>query len=105
MFHIRWDGSVRQFSLPLGFQLLLADIDAGSNTPSMVGKLMQWRREHPVDAELYWAALNDANGNVQDAFMQLWDLSSNQSDYSSVLNQLSDQFLLSVSLHFTALKF
>lgn len=38
-------GSVQEFSLPPGTTLLLADVDAGSNTPSMVGKVLKWRKE------------------------------------------------------------
>ena len=37
-------GSVESFSLPPHTTLLLADVDAGSNTPSMVGKVLKWRK-------------------------------------------------------------
>jgi hypothetical protein len=26
---------------------MLADVDAGSDTPSLVGKVLKWRRDHP----------------------------------------------------------
>lgn len=45
-FLIRWDNQVTSFSLPHGFKLILADIDAGSHTPSMVGKVLKWRKEN-----------------------------------------------------------
>lgn len=41
----RWDNQVSPFSLPPGFNLILADIDTGSNTPSMVSKVLQWRKD------------------------------------------------------------
>ncbi len=30
-------------ALPPGVRLLLADVDAGSDTPSLVGKVLKWR--------------------------------------------------------------
>ena len=44
-------GSVIPFALPPHTLLLLADVDAGSNTPSMVGKVMQWKKAQPEEAE------------------------------------------------------
>ena len=42
----RWDNQVTKFSLPPEFTLILADVDAGSHTPSMVGKVLKWRKEN-----------------------------------------------------------
>lgn len=36
---------VSPFSLPPQTLLILADVDAGSNTPSMVGKVLAWQRK------------------------------------------------------------
>ncbi len=30
---------------------MLADVDAGSDTPSLVGKVLKWRKENPEDGE------------------------------------------------------
>jgi len=30
---------------------MLADVDAGSDTPSLVGKVLKWRRENVDDGE------------------------------------------------------
>ncbi|TFY73847.1 hypothetical protein EWM64_g10166 [Hericium alpestre] len=40
-----WDYRVEPFQLPPFTRLLLADIHAGSNTPSLVGKVLKWREQ------------------------------------------------------------
>lgn len=32
------------FKLPPGFDLVLADIDAGSHTPTLVSKVLNWKK-------------------------------------------------------------
>lgn len=39
-----WDYRTEPFSLPPGTRLMLADVDAGSDTPSLVGKVLAWRK-------------------------------------------------------------
>jgi phosphomevalonate kinase len=46
LFYNRWDNQVTKFSFPPEFTLILADVDAGSHTPSMVGKVLKWRKEN-----------------------------------------------------------
>lgn len=43
---------VSPFGLPPGVILILADVDAGSNTPSMVGKVLAWKKAQPEEGEL-----------------------------------------------------
>lgn len=31
---------------------MLADVDAGSDTPSLVGKVLRWRRENATEGKL-----------------------------------------------------
>lgn len=40
----KWDYRVEPFALPPGTRLMLADVDAGSDTPSLVGKVLAWRK-------------------------------------------------------------
>ena len=40
------------FSLPPLTSLLLADVDVGSDTPSMVGRVLKWRKEKPEECIL-----------------------------------------------------
>lgn len=36
------------FKLPPMTRLMLADVDAGSDTPSLVGKVLKWRKSESV---------------------------------------------------------
>lgn len=40
-------GRVESFSLPPMTTMLLADVDAGSNTPSMVKSVLKWKSSDP----------------------------------------------------------
>ena len=40
-----WDYRIEPFKLPPLTRILLADVDAGSDTPSLVGKVLKWRKE------------------------------------------------------------
>jgi phosphomevalonate kinase len=42
----RWTNKVSPMELPPLFRLLLADVDAGSDTPSLVGKVLKWRKDN-----------------------------------------------------------
>ncbi|KWU44764.1 Phosphomevalonate kinase [Rhodotorula sp. JG-1b] len=64
-------GSVIPFALPPHTLLLLADVDAGSNTPSMVGKVMQWKKAQPEEAERVWNELARANEGLRDVCGEL----------------------------------
>lgn len=46
-----WDNEVAPFTLPPGFDLMLADIDAGSHTPTLVGKVLTWKKSKPEEGE------------------------------------------------------
>lgn len=39
-----WNYVVKPFQLPPCTRLMLADVDAGSDTPSLVGKVLKWRQ-------------------------------------------------------------
>src|ERR1700722_219960 len=45
-FNKAWNYSVRPFKLPPLTRLMLADVDAGSDTPSLVGKVLKWRKDY-----------------------------------------------------------
>jgi phosphomevalonate kinase len=44
-----WDYRVQPFKLPPFTRIMLADVDAGSNTPSLVGLVLKWRKEKPTE--------------------------------------------------------
>lgn len=80
----KWDQGAEPFRLPKGLRLMLADVDAGTDTPSFVGRVLAWReREKETAAELFTdlGSANDTLGRL------LKDLSSLEDDpqYAEVL--------------------
>ena len=41
-----WNHKIEPFALPPLTQIVLADVDAGSDTPSLVGRVLKWRRDY-----------------------------------------------------------
>ncbi|KAK4512380.1 60S ribosomal protein L38 [Mucor velutinosus] len=66
-----WDNDVTPFKLPPGFDLMLADIDAGSHTPTLVGKVLAWKKSKPEEADPLWDELGTYNSQVEQHFRQL----------------------------------
>ncbi|OCF35993.1 phosphomevalonate kinase [Kwoniella heveanensis BCC8398] len=69
--HTKWDSSTKPFRLPRGLRLLLADVDAGTDTPSFVGKVLEWRKNNPDQAGKLWVELDSANMKLEGFLTQL----------------------------------
>ncbi|CAI2170126.1 17748_t:CDS:2 [Funneliformis geosporum] len=67
----KWDNQATNFSLPPEFTLLLADIDAGSHTPSMVGRVLKWRKENADQANILWDTLAFHNTAISNDLKEL----------------------------------
>ncbi|KAF7361881.1 Phosphomevalonate kinase [Mycena venus] len=52
-----WNYKILDFQLPPLTRMMLADVDAGSDTPSLVGKVLRWRKEDPLTAGALWSSL------------------------------------------------
>ncbi|KAJ9098228.1 hypothetical protein QFC21_004557 [Naganishia friedmannii] len=46
-----WTTQTTPIALPPLVRLVLADVDAGSDTPSFVGKVLKWRKDNPAAAQ------------------------------------------------------
>ncbi|KAJ1029958.1 hypothetical protein NDA16_000871 [Ustilago loliicola] len=57
--------------LPPGLDLLLADVDAGSNTPSLVSKVLAWRKEKPDWAKQLYNVIASSNQGLADNLLRL----------------------------------
>ncbi|UZJ54622.1 hypothetical protein CBS101457_003942 [Exobasidium rhododendri] len=57
--------------LPPHVELILADVDAGSNTPSMVSKIMEWRKLKPEWANQIYKLLASGNQTLADGLLAL----------------------------------
>jgi phosphomevalonate kinase len=84
----RWDNVVKKFTLPDGLVLRLADLDAGSSTPSLVGEVLAWRRDNPVEADAVWKSLGKMNSRLVDLFAKLNQMSKDEG-YRETLNILA----------------
>ena len=40
---------------------MLADVDAGSDTPSLVGRVLKWRKDRPEEAKELWDTIDGLN--------------------------------------------
>ncbi|CDZ97430.1 phosphomevalonate kinase [Phaffia rhodozyma] len=58
----RWTNQVTPFSFPPRFRLLLADVDAGSDTPSLVGKVLKWKKDNPSQDS--WSTIDGFNDDL-----------------------------------------
>jgi phosphomevalonate kinase len=58
--NVKWDYQIKPFRLPPLTRLLLADVDAGSDSPSMASKVLKWRKENPAEG-LCILAVFDSN--------------------------------------------
>ncbi|KAJ2087688.1 phosphomevalonate kinase [Coemansia sp. RSA 986] len=66
-----WNGAVGRVDIPPRFLLRLADVDSGSNTPSMVKKVLQWQEAHPEESSKLWKSLDAANSQIRDIWTKL----------------------------------
>ncbi|CAI5759315.1 unnamed protein product [Candida verbasci] len=54
-------------ALPSNLTLLMGDIKNGSETPKLVSKILQWRKDKPKEAETVYEQLNAANMTFMDS--------------------------------------
>ncbi|PYH49626.1 phosphomevalonate kinase [Aspergillus saccharolyticus JOP 1030-1] len=81
----RWDTECLDFGmkLPRGMQMVLCDVECGSQTPSMVKKVLEWRKQNPQEADLLWTALQSNNEHLCQELKALSQNSAANKDASS----------------------
>jgi phosphomevalonate kinase len=47
---VEWDNLHEKLALPHQMRLILGDVSEGSNTPKMVSKVLQWKRENEAES-------------------------------------------------------
>ena len=57
--------------LPPRISMVLADVDTGSNTPSLVSKVHAWKKEKPEWAAQLYSVLDASNQNLADGLLAL----------------------------------
>ncbi|KNG81013.1 phosphomevalonate kinase [Aspergillus nomiae NRRL 13137] len=85
-----WDTECLDFGmrLPRGMQMVLCDVECGSNSPSMVKKVLEWRKQNQQEADLLWAALQSNNERLCLQLKQLAQSPDQESleDFNDVRN-------------------
>lgn len=72
-----WTHKVQDFGLPPLTRMMLADVDAGSDTPSFVSKVLKWVKGSPEEAAKNWSALSKSNQLLGRTLQRLSALHSN----------------------------
>ncbi|OMH78478.1 putative phosphomevalonate kinase [Zancudomyces culisetae] len=86
----KFNSVVQKINLPPGTMLRLADIQAGSNTPSMVSKVLKWRKDHEKEAQQLWNSIDEYNQSVVEVWHELNKLCLQDRDgYYSALSKCS----------------
>ncbi|KAF8629682.1 hypothetical protein AX17_005618 [Amanita inopinata Kibby_2008] len=85
-----WDYRTEPFALPPLTRIMLADVDAGSDTPSLVGKVLKWRKEAKQDADALWGSLDQLNQSLAQTLLQLSRLHvQDPKNYESAVKYIS----------------
>lgn len=85
-----WNYSVEPFSLPPLTRIMLADVDAGSDTPSLVGKVLKWRKENSVEADTLWREIDQLNQSLAQTLLHITKLHTNDPvNYGAAVKYLS----------------
>ena len=72
--------------------MCLADVDTGSNTRTLVGKVSDWRAQHPDWAAQLYKIIASSNQSLADGLLQLHLAYANdQTAYTQVLETLSQR--------------
>ncbi|TFK44704.1 phosphomevalonate kinase [Crucibulum laeve] len=85
-----WDYRIEPFRLPPLTRMMLADVDAGSDTPSLVGKVLKWRKEQSAEADGLWNELRELNGALAQTLLHLSQLHDQDPvNYASAVKYIS----------------
>ncbi|CAL1707563.1 unnamed protein product [Somion occarium] len=85
-----WNFKAEPFQLPPYVRLMLADVDAGSDTPSLVGKVLKWRQENSAASKKTWDTIDGHNQKLSKTLLSLSQLgSSHPGPYQKMIKYLS----------------
>jgi phosphomevalonate kinase len=71
-----WSSVQTPFSLPRGLSLIMADVRGGSETPSMVRKILAWKDGGGVGSQGLWDTLTAANDHFKAVVEELHGLAA-----------------------------
>ncbi|KAI9294387.1 Phosphomevalonate kinase [Neoconidiobolus thromboides FSU 785] len=89
-----WGFVISKFQLPPYFKLALGEVNTGSNTPSMVSKVLKWKKENFEQATEIYTKLNGYNNLMSDLLDKLVKCYENDKEmYLNQLLQLQDKII------------
>ncbi|TPX58081.1 phosphomevalonate kinase [Powellomyces hirtus] len=87
-----WDNEIEQFALPPRFNMLLADIDAGSSTPKLVSQVLAWRKANAEEAQVLWSKLGAENSALEMHMRELASVAASDINaYNTVVDALAKE--------------
>lgn len=89
LIHSNWDFKHERCELPTKVKLLMGDIKGGSETPKLVSKILQWKKDKPEESGLVYDQLNNANVAFMKKINQLNSSSSDQ-EIQELVGYISD---------------
>ncbi|KAH3680461.1 hypothetical protein WICMUC_000301 [Wickerhamomyces mucosus] len=93
-----WGIKNDRVALPKGIRLVMGDIKGGSNTPKLVSKVLQWRKDDPESEKIY-SALNESNMKLVESLSKINNLVKTSpeqyTDILSTIKELSSSEILS----------
>ncbi|KAG8989129.1 phosphomevalonate kinase, partial [Tulasnella sp. 427] len=88
----QWNQQVKPFKLPPQTSLMLADVDAGTDTPAAVGRVLSWKKSEPQKSLELWTQLGAANDQLAAALSNLTAIhGKNPAAYSAAVSRLCSQ--------------
>ncbi|KAF8658316.1 hypothetical protein AX16_002085 [Volvariella volvacea WC 439] len=85
-----WNYKVEPFKLPPLTRLMLADVDAGSDTPSLVSKVLAWRKAQKEESDALWNSLHQLNLSLAKTLEELTLLhEKDPENYTSAVKYIS----------------
>ncbi|KAL1746403.1 ribosomal protein S5 domain 2-type protein [Schizophyllum fasciatum] len=85
-----WTYDVQDFRLPPLTRIMLADVDAGSDTPSLVGKVLKWRANDTIKSKSLWTSLDQLNQSLAQTLLHLSRLhDADPKGYASAVKYIS----------------
>lgn len=87
-----WDTEIAKakVKMPKGLRLVMCDVDCGSETPGMVKKVLQWRKDNQAVADEIWGKLQTGNEAVAAELTRLATSEVTDGDANSKYSKLKD---------------
>ncbi|KAG8721635.1 phosphomevalonate kinase [Ceratobasidium sp. 394] len=85
-----WNHTAGAFGLPYLTRIMLADVDSGSDTPSMVGSVLKWRKAEPEIADQLWEGLHKCNSGLGEIILRLRErYQADPKEYADTVDKLA----------------